>query len=164
MANSSTPDSAGRDARGAGDRASTAIRTADVLGALSLAGDLAVGLPAEHGLRSCLIAMQLAEHLAMPAWERITVYYTSLLMDAGCTAWTSQIAKRMLTDEIVARRELVFHTDIRNPEPARGIGLGLAFCWPRRTIPDAGQADGGLRDPRARHHSRGLSEHVRRGE
>lgn len=93
----------------------SAIRTSDVLGALSLASDLAVGLPAEHGLRSCLIAMRLVQRLSLPAWEQITVYYTSLLMDAGCTAWTSQIAKRMLTDEIVARRELVFHTDIRNP-------------------------------------------------
>jgi HD-GYP domain-containing protein (c-di-GMP phosphodiesterase class II) len=110
--------STGKDLRDSSWRSSPspeAIRTADVLGALSLASDLAVGLPAEHGLRSCLIAMRLAQKLRMPAWEQITVYYTSLLMDAGCTAWTSQIAKRMLTDEIVARRELVFHTDIRNP-------------------------------------------------
>jgi HD-GYP domain-containing protein (c-di-GMP phosphodiesterase class II)/DNA-binding CsgD family transcriptional regulator len=92
-----------------------AVRTADVLGALSLASDLAVGLPAEHGLRSCLIAMRLAQRLSLPDWEQITVYYTSMLMDAGCTAWTSQIAKRMLTDEIVARRELVFHTNMRSP-------------------------------------------------
>jgi len=42
-----------------------AIRTSDVLGALSLASDLAVGLPAEHGLRSCLIAMRLAQRLSM---------------------------------------------------------------------------------------------------
>ncbi|GMV84259.1 MAG: hypothetical protein AMXMBFR80_01170 [Dehalococcoidia bacterium] len=104
------PDSTGGD-----PPAPRAIRTADVLGALSLAGDLAVGLPAEHGLRTCLVAMRLAQRLSLPAGEQITVYYTSLLMDAGCTAWTSQIARRMLTDEIVARRELVFHTDIRSP-------------------------------------------------
>jgi HD-GYP domain-containing protein (c-di-GMP phosphodiesterase class II) len=89
-------------------------RTADLLGALSLASDLAVGLPAEHGLRSCLIALQLAERLALPASDQVTVYYTSLLMDAGCTAWTSQMARRMMSDEIVARRELVFHTNTRN--------------------------------------------------
>jgi HD-GYP domain-containing protein (c-di-GMP phosphodiesterase class II) len=105
---------------GGGGPSPSATRTADVLGALSLASDLAVGLPAEHGLRSCLIAMRLAERLSLPVWEQITAYYTSLLMDAGCTAWTSQIAKRMLTDEIVARRELVFHTDIRNPLRALG--------------------------------------------
>ncbi|MBA4179468.1 MAG: hypothetical protein C0506_02670 [Anaerolinea sp.] len=103
-----------RDPNG-GDGPPPAIRTSDVLGALSLASDLAVGLPAEHGLRSCLIAMRLARRLSLPPAEQITVYYTSLLMDAGCTAWTSEIAKRMLTDEIVARRELVFRTDLRNP-------------------------------------------------
>lgn len=114
------------------------IRTSDVLGALSLASDLAVGLPAEHGLRSCLIAMRLAERLALPVRERITVYYTSLLMDAGCTAWTSQIAQRMLTDEIVARRELVFHTDTRNPL--------VAFGWMWHFIaPDAPLAKRALR-------------------
>lgn len=109
ISRSDLPDSTGGDAP-----APRATRTSDVLGALSLAGDLAVGLPAEHGLRSCLVAMRVAQRLSLPAWEQITVYYTSLLMDAGCTAWTSQIAKRMLTDEIVARRELVFHTDIRS--------------------------------------------------
>jgi HD-GYP domain-containing protein (c-di-GMP phosphodiesterase class II) len=112
---SSIPGSDARERRQSGAGSPSPIRTSDVLGALSLASDLAVGLPAEHGLRSCLIAMRLAQRLSLPAWEQITVYYTSLLMDAGCTAWTSQIAKRMLTDEIVARRELVFHTDIRNP-------------------------------------------------
>lgn len=109
------------------------IRTADVLGALSLASDLAVGLPAEHGLRSCFIAMRLAERLSLPAWERITVYYTSLLMDAGCTAWTSQIASRMLTDEIVARRELVFHTDTRNPLDV--LGWMLRFVGRGGSLP-----------------------------
>jgi HD-GYP domain-containing protein (c-di-GMP phosphodiesterase class II) len=72
--------------------------------------------------------MRLADCLSLPAAERLTVYYTSLLMDAGCTAWTSQIAKRMLTDEIVARRELVFHTDIKNP--LRVFGWMLRFIAP----------------------------------
>jgi HD-GYP domain-containing protein (c-di-GMP phosphodiesterase class II) len=117
----STPDTS-RTAGGDG-HAPEATRTADVLAALSLAGDLAVGLPAEHGLRTCIIAMRLSARLSLPAWQQITVYYTSLLMDAGCTAWTSQIAKRMLTDEIVARRELVFHTDIRQPKEA------LSWIW-----------------------------------
>jgi HD-GYP domain-containing protein (c-di-GMP phosphodiesterase class II) len=118
---SSTPDTGSTS--GGASHVPAATRTADVLAALSLAGDLAVGLPAEHGLRTCLIAMRLARRLSLPAWQQITVYYTSLLMDAGCTAWTSQIAKRMLTDEIVARRELVFNTDIRHPYEA------LSWIW-----------------------------------
>jgi hypothetical protein len=43
------------------------VRAADVLGALSLAADLAIGLPEEHVLRSCYIGMRLAEQMAIPA-------------------------------------------------------------------------------------------------
>ena len=68
----------------------------------------------------------MAERLGLRASECEAVYYTSLLMDAGCTAWTSQIAKRMLTDEIVARRELVFHADLRS--------RSQAFTWMRRCL------------------------------
>src|SRR5579871_5175884 len=91
------------------------IRTADLLGALSLAADLAVGLPEEHAVRACYIGMRLAERLGLSADERCALYYAELLMDAGCTAWTGQLAAAILTDEIAARRELVFFRDDRNP-------------------------------------------------
>src|SRR5687768_5832343 len=91
------------------------LRTADLLGALSLAADLAVGLPAEHAVRSCLIGMRLADHLAIPEAERTDVYYAHLLMDVGCTAWTSQLASSILGDEIEARRDMVFSPEPGNP-------------------------------------------------
>jgi len=91
------------------------IRTADLLGALSLAADLATGLPAEHAVRSCYIAMHLADRLRLPPEERVSLYYAELLMDAGCTAWTSQMATFVAGDEIVARREMVFFTDSHSP-------------------------------------------------
>jgi hypothetical protein len=68
------------------------LRTADLFAALSLASDLAVGLPAEHAVRSCYIAMHVAEQMQLPAEQQIDLYYAMLLMDAGCTAWTSQLA------------------------------------------------------------------------
>lgn len=91
-----------------------AQRTADLLGALSLAADLAIGLPAEHALRSCYIGMRIADLLGLSAGERSAVYYAELLMDAGCTAWTSQLATAILSDEVVARREFVYFSDSRN--------------------------------------------------
>src|SRR4051794_4607270 len=91
------------------------LRTSDVLGALSLAADMAVGLPIEHALRSCYIGMHIADALDMPADQQADLYYSELLMDAGCTAWTSQLAAFIASDEIVARRELVFFSDPRNP-------------------------------------------------
>jgi HD-GYP domain-containing protein (c-di-GMP phosphodiesterase class II)/DNA-binding CsgD family transcriptional regulator len=45
--------------------------------------------------------------MALPAADRLAVYYASLLKDAGCTSWTSALAAFWETDEIVARRELV---------------------------------------------------------
>jgi HD-GYP domain-containing protein (c-di-GMP phosphodiesterase class II) len=88
------------------------LRTADLLAALSLASDLAVGLPAEHAVRSCYFAMHVAEQMLLPADQQIDLYYAMLLMDAGCTAWTSQLAGLIVSDEIAARRDFLFH---RNP-------------------------------------------------
>src|SRR5919199_2612916 len=91
------------------------LRTADLLAALSLASDLAVGLPAEHAVRSCVIAMHVADEMRLPSDQRVDVYYAELLMDAGCTAWTSQLAGVILNDEIVARRDMVFRRNARDP-------------------------------------------------
>jgi HD-GYP domain-containing protein (c-di-GMP phosphodiesterase class II) len=91
------------------------LRTADLMAALSLASDLAVGLPAEHAVRSCYIALHVADQMQLPAEQRVDVYYAELLMDAGCTAWTSQLAGVILSDEIAARREFVFQRNARDP-------------------------------------------------
>lgn len=91
------------------------VRTADLLAALSLASDLAIGLPAEHAVRSCYIGMHIADHLGLSSDQQVDVYYAELLMDAGCTSWTSQLAGFILSDEIVARRELFFHRNARDP-------------------------------------------------
>ena len=91
------------------------VRSADLFGALSLAADLAIGLPAEHVLRSCYIGMRLADELSLPAAERVDLYYAGLLMDVGCTAWTSHFAAFLLGDEIMARREFVYFLDTSNP-------------------------------------------------
>lgn len=91
------------------------LRTADLLAALSLAADLAVGLPAEHAIRSCYIGIRIADLLRLSPDHQAELYYAQLLMDAGCTAWTSQLAASILSDEIVARREFVFFTDANRP-------------------------------------------------
>ncbi|MGN6564289.1 MAG: HD domain-containing phosphohydrolase [Thermomicrobiales bacterium] len=91
------------------------FRTADLFSALSLAADLAIGVSDEHAVRSCYIAMRIADALRLSPEERADLYYAELLMDAGCTAWTSQMAAFVAGDEIVARREMVFFTDSRNP-------------------------------------------------
>lgn len=88
---------------------------ADVLGGFSLASDLAVGLHPEHGARSCYIGMHLADALGLPDEDRIALFYSELLKDAGCTAYTSQLAALWLVDELVAKRDLQFFRDAGNP-------------------------------------------------
>jgi hypothetical protein len=48
-------------------------------------------------------------------------------MDVGCTAWTSQLAGVILSDDIVARREFVFSPDPDNPFAMLGwLGTHMA--------------------------------------
>jgi len=62
------------------------IRAAEVIAALSLATDLGIGVPLEHGLQSTLIAMRLGEELGVDAQTASQTYYTCLLFYVGCTA------------------------------------------------------------------------------
>lgn len=90
------------------------LRTIDLFGALSLAADLALGLSAGHGVRATYIGIHLARELRLPPEQLPDLFYADLLMDAGCTAWTSQLAVAVLGDEIPARRDLFFLTDTRD--------------------------------------------------
>lgn len=91
------------------------LRTADLLGAFSLASDLAMGLHMEHGARSCYIGMHIAQEMGLPSEECTNLYYAELLKDAGCTTWTSQLAGFWLVDELAAKRDLQFFRNVRNP-------------------------------------------------
>ncbi len=62
------------------------IRVAEVIGALSLATDLGIGVPLEHGLHSTLLAMRLADRLKVDAETAIQTYYACQLFYVGCTA------------------------------------------------------------------------------
>ena len=81
---------------------------------------MAVGVPAGHAIRSCLIGMQIADRLGLSPDQRTDLYYAELLMDAGCTAWASQFAAAIMGDEIPARREFFFYTDARKPVDVLG--------------------------------------------
>ncbi|MGH2455319.1 MAG: HD domain-containing phosphohydrolase [Candidatus Limnocylindria bacterium] len=61
------------------------VRLAEVVSSLSLATDLAGGLPIEHGLRRALLAVWLGEELGLAAEELSDVYYVALLGTVGCS-------------------------------------------------------------------------------
>jgi HD-GYP domain-containing protein (c-di-GMP phosphodiesterase class II)/DNA-binding CsgD family transcriptional regulator len=84
----------------------TTLRLAEMAGALSLATDLAMNQQLEHGLRTAIIALRLAQETGLPEDEQATVYYTGLLHFAGCTA-ESEIDARFFGDELTARARML---------------------------------------------------------
>src|SRR5215472_4797974 len=85
---------------------SQALRLAEAVGALSLATDLAMGQPLEHGLRTAVLAVRVAQAMGLPEDDQVTVFYTGLLHFAGCTA-ESEIDARFFGDELSARPQMM---------------------------------------------------------
>ncbi len=82
---------------------------AELLAALSVAVDLGLGQPAEHMLRSALIATRIADRLGLSRAERDCVYYTALIMWIGCHADSHEYA-RWFGDDIAVRHDS-YHVD-----------------------------------------------------
>jgi HD-GYP domain-containing protein (c-di-GMP phosphodiesterase class II) len=109
----------------------TAPRLVEVVAALSLATDLGLGQPMEHGLRSCLIATRLAERLDLAEAERDSIYWVTLLAMAGCTGDSSEITE-LFGDDIAFRQGM--------------FDLGPSqFSMPRYFFSLAGSGGGPLR-------------------
>ena len=62
------------------------VRTAEVIASLSLATDLGIVVPLEHGLRSTLLAMRLADRMGVDQETASQTYCACLLFYVGCTA------------------------------------------------------------------------------
>ncbi len=90
------------------------IRLAEVLGSLSLATDLAIGQPLEHGLRRTLLAVWLGEDLGFSADELRDLYYAALLGAVGCTLENAVYA-RYFEDEAVFACEILSTVDPNRP-------------------------------------------------
>lgn len=71
----------------------TAGRVADVIGALTNAADLAVGVPLETSIRTSVLATRLAEARGLSIEERSHTYWASLLRHLGCTAYAHEAAE-----------------------------------------------------------------------
>lgn len=110
--------------------ASQEITLAQLLATFAFAGDIATGLEFDDGVRACFLAHSIAEEMGLSQEEQLTVYYTALLKDLGCTCWSTEEAQFWQTDEIIARRELLFF--------GAGSTLPSYFRWMRRHV-GAGQ-------------------------
>lgn len=74
------------------------------MAALSVAIDLGLGQPAEHMLRSAVIATRIADRLGLDRAERDCCYYTALIMWIGCHADSHEYA-RWFGDDIAVRHD-----------------------------------------------------------
>jgi len=112
------------------------VRAAEVIAALSLATDLATGLPLEHGLESTLAAMRLSERLGVDAETERQTYYACLLFYVGCTA-DAEVAADLFDESALvthlgpamfgSQRESALATlralaPLEGPAPARALG------------------------------------------
>ncbi len=77
----------------------SAIPIAELLAALSHALDLTEGAPAGHTLRSCMIAMRIADSIGLASDGRTALYYAMLLKDAGCSSNAARITALFGTDD-----------------------------------------------------------------
>lgn len=92
------------------------VRLLEVVAALSSAGDLTMGQPLEHGLRSAVLAGRLSRLLGHGGAEVGDVLATALLRWVGCTA-TAPHALRLLGDDIAGRAAVIVEPLEASPLP-----------------------------------------------
>ena len=101
------------------------VRAAEVIAALCLATDLALGLPFEHGLHSTLFAMRLGERLGVGAETASRTYYACLLFYSGCTA-DAETAAELFPDETALLTHFTPVMFGSRPEVMAGVMRALA--------------------------------------
>jgi HD-GYP domain-containing protein (c-di-GMP phosphodiesterase class II) len=75
------------------------VRIGELLGALSLATDLAAGMPLETSLRTCVLATRVARVLGVTAPAELDeIRRATLLRHLGCTAFAHEAAKLVGND------------------------------------------------------------------
>jgi HD-GYP domain-containing protein (c-di-GMP phosphodiesterase class II) len=73
---------------------------------LAYASDLATGHSRDFALRSCVLAMRIAELAGLPQQDRRNAYHQALLRYVGCNADTDLLSG-LFGDEIALRQDLV---------------------------------------------------------
>src|SRR2546423_8921085 len=82
------------------------IRRADFMMVLAYASDLATGHSRDFALRSCVLAMRIADLAGVSEQVRRNAYHQSMLRYVGCNADTDLLSG-LFGDEIALRQDLV---------------------------------------------------------
>ena len=95
------------------------------MAALSLAMDLGIGAPFEHGLQSTLVAMRLGQRLGVDSDTASQTYYACLLFYVGCTADAEVAAETFGDDDALTTHAMPARFGSR-PEMVAGMMRALA--------------------------------------
>ena len=110
------------------------LRLADLLAALSLTTDLAMGQPPEKAIRAAVVATELSRRMGLPEVEVADAYYTTLLKHLGCTA-TSHEESSLFGPGDLGMRVVAERTDVSRPGELLGLmrmtGRGAGLGRPR---------------------------------
>ena len=102
------------------------LRLAELLGALSLATDLANQTPAETALKEALLCVAFGRHLGLAEQDLSDVYYLALLYHVGCMGAAEEVGRVSAGDDGSLRRAVgeADYTDM--PQILRLAVTGLA--------------------------------------
>ncbi|MFI4916239.1 MAG: HD-GYP domain-containing protein [Phycisphaerales bacterium JB060] len=104
-----------------------------VVGALSLALDIAEGQPEGHAIRSCMIGMRLAEEIGLNARDRSALFYALLLKDLGCSSNASGVSDLFGADDRTIKREFKY---ANTHNPVSFLPYVFANITPDARLPD----------------------------
>jgi len=79
------------------------VPTGLLLAALSTALDLTEGQLAGHSLRTCYLAMRLAESSGLDAADREALFFAAFLKDAGCSSNAAAVTRIFGSDDIALK-------------------------------------------------------------
>ncbi len=88
------------------DFSGTTVRVFDAVRALAFIGDLSMGQPTDHSLRTAWLAMQIAQDAALGESTCVAVREASLLRWSGCTANAAGFAEA-LGDDVASREAML---------------------------------------------------------
>ena len=106
------------------------VRASELVAALCLATDLAMGFPLEHGLHSTVVAMRIADRLGVDQRTAQETYFGCLLFYAGCTA-DAEIAAETFADGAL----LEHFTPVAFGAPSRDARVASSGRSPARGHP-----------------------------
>lgn len=110
------------------------VRLAELLAALSITTDLAMGQEPEKAVRATVVAVEIARKMGVPDDEVRDVYFATLLKHLGCTATTHE-ELGLFGPEAYRMRQIAERTDVasrrESAELLRTVGRGAGLARPR---------------------------------